>query len=299
MRIAVTGKHGQIVQAMAEEAPRFGVELVLVGRPEMDLLDAGSVTRSILPLAPDAIVSAAAYTAVDRAETEPEQAFAVNAMGAGQVATAAAQLGIPILHLSTDYVFNGVKSGEYAEEDVPSPLSVYGASKLAGEEEVSRATDNRIILRTSWVYSAYGANFLKTMLRLAATRDEVAVVADQFGRPTSAHDIAGALLGIASRLLSDRDPSLRGIFHLAADGEASWADFADEIFKGLHARTGRTVTVRPISTPDYPTPAKRPANSILATGKLADVYGVQLPHWRHSTAAVLDRLLKTRTGETV
>ncbi|MDQ0322470.1 dTDP-4-dehydrorhamnose reductase [Pararhizobium capsulatum DSM 1112] len=299
MRIAVTGKQGQVVQAMVEQASSLGVELTTVGRPEMDLTDEASVSRALVAAKPDVIVSAAAYTAVDKAESEPELAFAVNAVGVGAVARAAAQIGVPLLHLSTDYVFDGSKAASYIEDDATGPLSVYGASKLEGERQVADATDNHAILRTAWVYSANGANFLKTMLRLAESRDEVGVVADQFGRPTSAHDIADALIRIALRLKSDPDQRLRGIFHLAAEGEASWADFAREIFNGLEQRTGKLVTVRPISTSDYPTPAKRPQNSRLSTDKLDATYGISLPHWQASTTAVLDRLIgQARKGET-
>ncbi|KQV36321.1 MULTISPECIES: dTDP-4-dehydrorhamnose reductase [unclassified Rhizobium] len=299
MRIAITGKQGQVVQAMVEQAASLGVELITVGRPEMDLADGSSVSRALLAANPDVIVSAAAYTAVDKAESEPELTFAVNAVGAGAVAQAAAQMGVPLLHLSTDYVFDGSKVAAYVEDDVTGPLSVYGASKLEGERLVADATDNYAILRTAWVYSANGANFMKTMLRLAESRDEVGVVADQFGRPTSAHDIADALIRIALRQKSDPDQRLRGIFHLAADGEASWAEFAREIFKGLEQRTGKSVTVKPISTADYPTPAKRPQNSRLSTDKLSVIYGISLPHWQASTTAVLDRLIgQASKGET-
>lgn len=291
MRIAVTGKQGQVVQAMVEQASRFGIELTTVGRPEMDLTDEESVTQALLAAKPDAIVSAAAYTAVDKAESEPDLAFAVNAVGAGAVARVAAELDVPLLHLSTDYVFDGSKATPYAEEDQTGPLSVYGASKLEGERRIALATANHAILRTAWVYSANGANFLKTMLRLAEGREQVGVVADQFGRPTSAHDIADALFRIASRLQSDPDPRLRGIFHLAAEGDASWADFAGEIFRGLEQRTGKGVTVRSISTSDYPTPAKRPRNSRLSTEKLSTTYDIRLPLWQASTSVVLDRLI--------
>ena len=300
MRIAVTGKQGQIAQAMTKQASRLGVEVITVGRPEMDLTDEASVLRTLLATKPDAIVSAAAYTAVDKAESEPELAFAINAAGAGIVARAAGLLGVPVLHLSTDYVFDGGKNAAYIEDDPTGPLSVYGASKLEGERQVAAATENHVILRTAWVYSANGANFLKTMLRLAENREKVSVVADQFGRPTAAHDIADALVRIALRMASDPDPRLRGIFHLAAEGDASWADFAGEIFKGLEQRTGKSVTIRPISTADYPTPARRPRNSRLSTDKLTATYDIRLPQWRASASDVLDRLIGEahKKGET-
>lgn len=291
MRVAVTGKQGQVVQAMIEQAARLGIDLITVGRPEMDLADEASILAALLAAKPDAIVSAAAYTAVDKAEGEPKLAFAINATGAGAVAWAAKKLGVPVLHLSTDYVFHGNKNTSYVEDDPTGPLSIYGASKLEGERRVADATENHVILRTAWVYSANGANFLKTMLRLAESHDEVSVVSDQFGRPTSAHDIANALFRIASRLISNPDQHLRGIFHLAAEGEASWADFATEIFKGLEQRTGKVIKVRPISTAEYPTPAKRPKNSKLSTDKLATTYDIRLPHWQVSASTVLERLI--------
>lgn len=300
MRIAVTGKQGQVAQALMERASHYSAEVIAIGRPEMDLLDEASVSRSLLAAKPDAIVSAAAYTAVDKAESEPEIAVAINALGAGAVARAAEQLKVPLLHLSTDYVFDGEKDAPYDEEDPPGPLSVYGASKLDGERQVSKATRNHVILRTAWVYSAYRSNFLKTMLRLSESRTEIGVVDDQLGRPTSAHDIADALFRIAARLISDPDPHLRGIFHLAAEGEASWAGFAGEIFKGLEWRTGRSVAVRPIASADYPTAAKRPRNSRLSTEKLQETYSIRLPEWQASTSDVLDRLIGTvrKQGET-
>lgn len=297
MRIAVTGKQGQVVTAMAQRASGFDVDLVAIGRPEMDLLEEESILHSLRALKPDVIVSAAAYTAVDKAESEPELAFAINAAGAGAVAKAASNLDIPVLHLSTDYVFDGRKDFPYVEEDPTHPISVYGASKLEGEQRVAATTDNHVILRTAWVYSANGSNFLKTMLRLAETRDEISVVADQLGRPTSADDIADALFRIALRVHSDPDRRLRGTFHLAADGEASWAAFAETIFEEVKKRTGRLTRIKSITTADYPTPANRPGNSRLSTDKLAAIYGIRLPHWRISTCGVLDTLIGVEKKE--
>lgn len=291
MRIAVTGKQGQVVTALIERGAEAGVEIVAVGRPELDLADPASIRRVLSELKPDAIVSAAAYTAVDKAESEQELAFAVNAKGPQALAEVADELGIPVVHLSTDYVFPGDSQGIYAETDATGPVSVYGQSKLAGEEAIAAATSNHAILRTAWVYSPFGANFVKTMLRLAETRDALNVVADQRGTPTSALDIADAVIVIAKRLATDSDPALRGVFHLTGSGEATWADFADEIFAGLKAKSGKEISVGRISTDQYPTPAKRPANSRLSTEKLAKTYGIVLPDWKQSTKVVLDRLL--------
>ncbi|MDB5525915.1 MAG: dTDP-4-dehydrorhamnose reductase [Rhizobium sp.] len=299
MRIAVTGKNGQVVTALLEKGLEAGIEVVAVGRPEFDLADARSIRSALDNIRPDVIVSAAAYTAVDRAENEPDLAFAVNAEGAGAVAEAAAALDVPVIHLSTDYVFAGDKPTPYVETDSTGPVSVYGRSKLEGEERLAAATPNHVILRTAWVYSPFGANFLKTMLRLAESRDSVSVVADQQGQPTNALDIADAVIAIAGKLVSDPDPSLRGVFHLAGSGSGTWADFAEAIFAGLKARTGKSVSVARIGTADYPTPAKRPANSRLSTTKLEQAYGIIIPEWRRSTETVLDRLVQADKGKSI
>lgn len=291
MRLAVTGKQGQVVTALLERGPQVGVEIIAVGRPEMDLTDPASIHRVLSEVKPNAIVSAAAYTAVDKAESEPELTFTVNARGPAALAEIAAELDVPVVHLSTDYVFPGNKEGFYFETDATGPVSVYGRSKLAGENAVAAATPNYVILRTAWVYSPFGANFVKTMLRLAETRDALDIVADQQGTPTSALDIADAVITIANRLVSDPDPKLRGVFHLTGQGEATWADFAEEIFAGLKEKRGKATSVGRITTNQYPTPAKRPANSRLSNHKLAETYGVVLPDWRVSTRVVLDRLL--------
>lgn len=287
----MTGKNGQVVMSLIERGAEAGVEIIALGRPELDLADKVSVKTTLAAVQPDVIVSAAAYTAVDKAESEPETAFAVNAEGAGAVAEAAASLGIPVIHISTDYVFPGDKDGPYTEADATGPVSIYGKSKLEGEARVAAATANHVILRTAWVYSPFGANFLKTMLRLAETRDHLRVVSDQQGSPTSALDIADAVIAIARRLKDDPDPTLRGVFHLTGNGEASWAQFAEAIFAGLEKHSGKTVSVEHITTADYPTPARRPANSRLSNEKLARVYQLRLPYWPDATERVLGRLL--------
>jgi dTDP-4-dehydrorhamnose reductase len=291
LRIAVTGKQGQVARAMAALGPAMDVEIIVVGRPELDLADPGSVQAALAAARPDAIVSAAAYTAVDKAETEKDLAFAINGTGAGAVAEAASALDVPILHLSTDYVFDGAKSERYDEADPTRPTSVYGASKLEGEKQVAAATANHAIFRTAWVYSPYGANFLKTMLRLGETRDTLSVVADQYGCPTSAEDIARAMILAAQRMVADRDAQHRGIFHLTGSGEASWADFAQAIFHGAEAHGRKPVAVIPITSDQYPSPVKRPANSRLSGEKLKRIYGIELPDWRESTTNVVNAVL--------
>ena len=293
MRVAVTGKEGQVARSLAELGASRGIEILPVGRPALDLQEQAGILPALSAVKPDVIVSTAAYTAVDKAESERELAFSINGGGAGAVARAARSLDVPVLHLSTDYVFDGGGTRPYREDDPTGPVSAYGASKLEGERLVAAATPDHAIFRTAWVYSPFGANFVKTMLRLGESRSEVGVVADQTGCPTSAHDIADAVLSAAEKLVADRSPAFRGIFHLTGSGEASWADFAEHVFS-VAASSGRPpVTVRRITTADYPTPAGRPANSRLSGKKLASVYGIRLPDWRSSTEAVVRRLLET------
>jgi dTDP-4-dehydrorhamnose reductase len=291
VRIAVTGKTGQVVSSLIERGTAAGHEVIALGRPELDLADPASIARALAAAAPDAVTSAAAYTAVDKAETERDLAFAVNGAGAGAVAEAAKALGVPLVHVSTDYVFDGLADRPYVESDPTGPTGVYGASKLAGEQAVLAAyPENSAVLRVAWVYSPFGGNFVKTMLRLAGDRDEMSVVADQIGNPTSALDIADGILSVATNLLSDAASALRGTFHMTASGEASWADFAESIFAASAARGGPCATVRQITTADYPTPATRPANSRLDCGLIARTHGVTLPEWRASLDTVIARL---------
>src|SRR5271155_4940317 len=229
MRIAVTGSKGQVATSLIERAGS-GVEVVALGRPIFDLENRGAVIAGLEGARPDVVVNAAAYTAVDKAETDEAAAVRVNGEGAGHVAEAAARLGVPLLHLSTDYVFDGSLDRPYREDDPTAPVGAYGRSKLAGEKRVAERCENSVILRIAWVYSPFGANFARTMLRLNETRDEVRVVADQRGNPTSALDIADALITIAARMKDDASPALRGIFHMTGSGEATWADFAEAVF---------------------------------------------------------------------
>jgi dTDP-4-dehydrorhamnose reductase len=291
MKIAVTGITGQVVTSLLERGQIAGHEVIAIGRPDLDLADPASVTRALEATGPDVIVSAAAYTAVDKAESESDLAFAVNGAGAGAVAQAAKKLGVPVIHISTDYVFDGTLDRPYVEGDPTGPTGVYGASKLAGEQAVlATYAENSAVLRVAWVYSPFGGNFVKTMLRLAGDRDEVSVVADQVGNPTSALAIADGIIQVATNMVADGSPALRGIFHMTASGEASWADFAQAIFAASAARGGPSASVRPIGTADYPTPATRPANSRLDSGKIARIHGVTLPDWRASLDEVMDRL---------
>ncbi len=292
LRLAVTGLTGQVVSALIKRAPQ-DVEIIALGRPVLDLGVRNAVLASLRHAGCDAIVNAAAYTQVDKAESEPERAMLVNGVGAGNVAEAAAELCAPLLHLSTDYVFNGALDRAYREDDPTCPLTAYGRSKLAGEEQIAARHQNHLILRTAWVYSPFGVNFVKTMLRLSAERDEVGVVADQWGNPTNALDIADALFALARRLIADSSPNLRGVFHLAGSGEATWADVAEQTFAVAERLGRKPVRVKRIATADYPTPARRPANSRLDTAKLRENFGLSTPPWRDSLENCVVRLISS------
>ena len=290
MKLLVTGCEGQVALSLAERAHSFGIEVVLVGRPELDLAKAATVEPAIIRHRPDVIVSAAAYTAVDKAEAEAELAHRVNGEGAGLLARAAANLDIPIIHLSTDYVFDGSGTHAWRESDAVAPLGVYGCSKLRGEIAVAQNQPLHVILRTSWVYSPFGNNFVKTMLRLAETRDVVGVVDDQVGNPTSALDIADAVIRVAANLLEDASPARLGIFHMTGTGSTSWAGFAQEVFAHANELSMPVASVRAITTAEFPTPAKRPANSKLDCERLAGSHGVGMPDSHMSVRTVVERL---------
>ena len=291
-RFLVTGTEGQVVGSLVEKvAARDDVDLILIGLPELDLARTAAIAPAIEALRPDVILSVAAYTAVDAAESDEATALAVNGTAVGEIGRAADRLGVPVVHLSTDYVFSGDKLEPYVETDPTGPIGAYGRTKLAGETALAAATANHVVLRTAWVYSPFGKNFVKTMLRLAETRDRVGVVADQIGNPTSALDIADGLLRVADNLLASPDPSLRGVFHMTGSGEAAWADFSLEIFRVSGELGGPSAAVDRIPASAYPTPARRPANSRLDCGRLERVHGVRLPDWRGSTAVVVGRLI--------
>ena len=287
MKILVTGRSGQVATSfLALSSPT--IEIVALGRPKLDITDRASLDRAITMHLPDVVVSAAAYTAVDRAETDEKAAFAANRDGAGNVAAAAAAAGLPVIHLSTDYVFSGSKMTAYEETDPTGPAGVYGRSKLDGEAAVLAANPHAAVLRTAWVYSPYGANFLKTMLRLAGDRDVVRVVADQHGTPTYAPDIAEAIIIVAQRMLDAPDEADgRGIFHLVATGTTNWAEFATEIFRQSAIHGGPVAAVDAIGTADYSTPAPRPANSCLDSRLFERVFQHSLPIWQDGVARCL------------
>ena len=297
MRILVTGRGGQVARSLAERAATHpDAEVIFAGRPHLDLLQPETVRAAILTARPDVVVSAAAYTAVDRAEDEPDRAFAVNAKGAGVVASAAEEAGAAVIHLSTDYVFSGNASGEYTETDAPDPRNVYGRSKLEGEHAVATANPRHVILRTAWVYSPFGKNFVNTMLSLASQRDHVRIVADQWGNPTAAADIADGILRIAGAIATDRQAQFGqaefyGIFHLAGAGSTNWVGLARQVFAASASLGGPSAHIVEIATADYPAKARRPQNSRLSCEKLLGVYGWRPPQWQESCTAVVARLV--------
>lgn len=288
MRILVTGRDGQIAASLAEQARlRPEIALEFAARPRVDLAIPGSLAAAIESARPDLVINAAAFTAVDRAEAEEALAFRINAEAAGEGAEMAGKLGIPFIQLSTDYVFDGTPGRPWREDDPIAPLSAYGRSKAEGERRVMAAFGNRCCVRTSWIVSPFGHNFVKTMLRLAAERDEIAVVADQRGRPTSALDLADALLELADRAVAGESA---GLWHIANGGEASWAELAEETMRVSREAGGPHAAIRSIASADYPAPAPRPANSVLDCTKARDELGIELPDWRESVGKIVRRL---------
>jgi dTDP-4-dehydrorhamnose reductase len=293
MRIAVTGIQGQVVSALRERASIYGIDFYAVGRPSLDFSRTGTALPALKAVQPDAIVHAAAYNAVDQAEQESRLASQINIMGSGEVAAAARELSVPIVYLSTDYVFNGEKGTPYVETDPISPLNFYGSTKAAGEQAVSGRAPNHAILRISWIYSPFGKNFVRTILRAARSRDTLDIVSDQYGAPTSAFDVADGIVAVLNNLVSrPGDSTLRGLFHMTAAGDTSWAGFGEVIFAASKEIGGPFAKVRPIASKDYPQAAKRPANSRLDCSKIAEVHGVRLPDWQSSLKLSVERIVK-------
>ena len=306
-RILLTGADGQLGQELQRTLVPLG-EIIGVGHQTLDLTQPDRIRQIISEIKPDLIVNAAAYTAVDKAQTEPELAKSINAVAPTIMAEEQARHGGILIHISTDYVFDGRKNTPYTEEDAPNPLSVYGQSKLAGEEGIQKTSQSLqsahqelryIILRTAWVYGTYGkSNFVKTMLRLGAERDEIRVVADQVGTPTWACDIASSLAILGQKVHEQGAPSpLTGIYNFTSSGIASWYDFAIAIFEeakqlGFELKVQRVV---PITTSEYPTPATRPAYSVLAGQKITAALGSHPPHWRQGLRQMLAELYSRQT----
>ena len=280
MKVLVTGREGQLARSLFEQGGASGIEVVLAGRPELDLADEKTVMGTIARERPDVVVNAAAFTAVDKAENEPAAANAVNADGAEHVAQACDTNSIPLIHVSTDYVFDGTMDRPYREDDPTSPINVYGFSKLDGERRVAKACAKHVVLRSAWVYSPWGSNFVKTMLRLASIRPSISVVDDQKGSPTYAPHLAAVILKIAAHAEASPANMPWGTYHAAGAGETSWFGFAREIFRLSAAHEMAAADVIPILTADYPTPARRPANSRLNCDKLRNLLNLELPDWR-------------------
>ena len=287
MTILVTGRHGQLAQSLAE---RGGAAIRLLGRPDLDLAIPGSARAAIIAARPDLIVNAAAFTAVDLAEAEEAAATRINADAAGEIAAAAHELGVALIHISTDYVFDGDATAPIDETATTAPINAYGRTKLAGETAVRAATADHVILRTSWLVSPFGKNFVRTMVDLGQQRDSLSVVADQFGNPTSALDLSDAILVLAERLASGDRTAIDQTYHLAGTGIASWFDLAAAVQDELARLGKKSATIVPIATADWPTPARRPAFSALECGKFARDVGFAMPDWRTALGSIVERL---------
>ena len=296
MRLLIAGWHGQLARALIEAAPaERDIEAMAIGRPGLDLVRPGTIHAALAESRPDVIINSAAYTAVDKAESEPDAAFALNRDGAALLAEAAARRGAAIIHVSTDYVFDGRKTGAWSEDDPTGPLNVYGRSKLAGEAAVRAANPRHVILRTSWVHGPHGTNFVRTMLRLARDRPELRVVDDQTGSPTYAPHLAGAILAVARAIVARGAATPFGTYHLAGSGTTTWCGLARETMVVSARLGGPSVPVQAITTADYPTPAARPRNSVLDCGRIAQAFDVTLPDWRIGVGDGVARLLAAET----
>ena len=296
-KILLTGVNGQVGHALQKKLSNH--QVFDLNRDQLDLSDKDAIRRVVQAIKPDLIINPAAYTAVDKAESEPELAYAINAIAPQVLAEEAAKLNAALIHFSTDYVYDGSKIENYVETDAVNPLSVYGKSKLAGELAINAVGLPHLILRTSWVYGAYGKNFLKTIIRLASERESLRIVADQYGAPTSSESIADAVI----ELLNSWQPlelSQTGIYHFTNQGKTSWHGFSSEIVneynrlaasKSLQMLKANVENIEPITTDDYPTPAARPANSTLSNQKLKQVFNVSLPSWEQGLQQVMQSLV--------
>jgi dTDP-4-dehydrorhamnose reductase len=288
MKLLVLGGGGQVGHELCRLAWPAGYSIAAFGRDGVDVTQREAVFVAVARERPDIVINAAAYTAVDRAETERDIAWASNCTGPANLAAACHEAAIPLIHLSTDYVFDGSKVGAYREDDPVKPLGVYGESKEAGDRAVRAALAHHVILRTAWVYSAHGHNFVKTMLRLGAERPVLRVVADQIGSPTSAADIAAAIGAVVARLASGN--TSWGTYHFAGGGAVTWHGFAEAIFELAAPWRGPPPLVEAITTADYPTPARRPANSVLDCSQIGEAFGIVPRPWREALAEVIGEL---------
>lgn len=295
MRLLIAGWHGQVARALIEEAPsRSEIKALAAGRAALDVRDPRSIERAFGDLSPTIVVNSAAYTAVDQAEREPDSAFAMNRDGARLLAQAAARRNIPVIHLSTHYVFDGTKPTPYVERDEPNPVTAYGASKLAGEQAVQDANPRHIIIRTGWVFGPAGQNFATKMLGVAAGSAPLRVVSDQRGSPTYAPHLASAILDVAGKL-GAMDDRAWGTYHAAGAGAATWYDLAGEILARAADRGRSGAVLEPIVSADYPSEASRPMNSELDCARFEHTFGIRLPPWQHGVAACVERLSSERS----
>lgn len=291
--IAVIGASGQVARALQRAGAARNLNLVVVGRPVIEIAHRPNVVRVLDGIGPSVIINAAAYTAVDRAEVDEAEAFRINRDGPHYLAKWCAANAVPLIHISTDYVFDGEKSAPYIENDRCRPLNAYGRSKAAGEDVIRDAHPQHVIVRTAWVYSADGQNFLKTMLRLGAERDVISVVADQHGTPTSAEDVATALLDVADAARRPPAHVPWGTYHLAAAGETTWHGFADQIFAVLKESGCAVPRITPILSAAYPAPATRPKYGVRDTAEIRRAFGIALPPWQTGVAACVRGLVQT------
>jgi len=288
-RVLVTGLGGQLATGLADSLPAQGFEPMLVGQPAFEFDQPATVLAAFERLRPEAVVNCAAWTAVDAAEEDEAGAFRANALGPALIGRLCAEAGIPLIQISTDYVYDGLKGQPYVETDLPNPLSAYGRTKLAGEWAALAANPMTAVLRTAWVFSPVGKNFVRTMLAVGATRPELRVVADQHGHPTAAPDLADAIAGVLSRVRETGwQPKYRGVFHAAASTDTNWHAFAEAIFAAARPYGGPQPRVTPIATHEYPVKATRPADGRMHGGKLAATFGVTLPAWQQG----LDRVMR-------
>jgi dTDP-4-dehydrorhamnose reductase len=291
-KILIFGRAGQLGWELREKLAHLG-QVTSVGTPDVDFAKPESIRAAIRTAEPTVIVNAAAFTAVDKAETTPELGWAINAAAPGVIAEEAKKLGGLLVHYSTDYVYDGSKSGPWVETDAPNPLNVYGKTKLAGDEAIAAVGGDYLILRTSWVYGARGSNFLLTMLRLAKEREELRIVDDQKGSPTSSGSIASATAQVLAQVLAPKGDGLAGrsgVYHLTNSGATTWFGFA----KAFLSRQAACPRLTPISTSEYPLPARRPMNSVLSCEKLAETFGVRTPSWEQALEQVLETLPETK-----
>lgn len=291
MKILVTGASGQVANALIVAAKSSNIELVALGRPQLDLTRPDTLIAAIKQHKPELIINTAAWTNVDSAEDNPDETHAVNAIGAGELAKAAAEQGIGIIHFSTDYVYSGTGNTPFCETDPVAPKNLYGQSKLAGEQAVIAANPKHWIIRTSWIFSPYGHNFLKTVLRLANNEPSLKMVNDQRGCPTYAPHLAAAVLQLATKIQNQDSACPVGIFSLAGTGATSWAEFAQEILAQSVERGGPNAAIAPVPSSAFPTKAKRPTYSVLNCSKAKQTFGLVLPPWQQGVTDCLDLLL--------